>query len=328
MTIFPHEINDLTLPCATATAEVEVLIAGSIALKETLRSTAGQLRLTGLGDLALDYAQGRIVPLTLKVGGSVVRTDNVLPQPLNLGQSAETFCAQHFLSLGPIHRYTHPSASLQVSWIGTDSCTVTAFWLASASSLSGETITTTTHSPLPAKEGIISTVELSPRLFSGTGQLLGFEVKCGARRLVYHLLPQSACITPPRTLLVRNSFGAPETVLMLGSESRASKPDIQTARVGDALINYSADAALRITLSYGPLSLHDYTLPMLVAARSATLTPEGTALTLEAVKDEVATDPYTLQWGEATFRPTTDGIALPNLSRSRIFDDTYDDTFN
>lgn len=327
MIVFPHEINDLTTPCATASAEVEVLIAGNIALKETLRSTAGQLRLTGLGDLALDYAQGRIVPFTLKVGGSVVRTDNVLPQPLNLGQSAEAFCAQHFLTLGPLHRYAHPSASLQVSWIGADPCTVTAFWRVGNPS-SGDTITTTAHSPLPTKEGIISTVELSPKVFSGTGQLLGFEVKCGARRLVYHLLPQSACITPPRTLLVRNSFGAPETVLMLGTESRASKPDLQTARVGGALINYAADAALRITLSYGPLSLHDYTLPMLVAARSATLTPEGTALTLEAVKDEVATDPYALQWGEATFRPTTDGIALPTLSRSRIFDDTYDETFN
>lgn len=317
---FAHDLNDLSYPVSSKSALVEIIIGGQVALKEELRSTQGKLTLVGLGSLVLSYASGRITSVSIKVGGSVVDEYTVLPLSQHLGISAETYCAQHYLSLGPTDRYTYADAQEQLSWIGSDRMTVTAYWW-----LADGRVQRTEHSPLSSGDGLVHTADVSPKTMSGEGELVEYTASCGGRSVTYHLLPMGCCVGA-RSVLMRNGFGVLEPVMMVQTV-RESKSEVTSVRVGGELRNYHTDAGLRTTLTYGPLQAYDYTLIDLLSSRDVSLLPQRTRMIVESIGESVVHDPYNLQWGTVTLRPSGDGIELAPLGRRRVFDDHFDNSF-
>lgn len=317
---FPRNLNELTYPLSSKSAEVEVEIGGQVALKENLRSVDGRLTLVGLGSLVRSYASGRITSLRIKVGGQVVDEYTVLPLSQDLGMGAETYCAQHYLSLGPMDRYTYGDAQEQLSWIGSDRMTVTAYWW-----LSDGRVQRTEHSPLASGDGMVQTADVSPRTMSGEGELVEYTARCGGREVTYHVLPIGCCVGA-RSVLMRNGFGVLESVTMVQTV-RESKSEVASVRVGGELRNYHTDAGLRTTLTYGPLQAYDYTLVDLLSSREVYLLPQRTRMIVDRIGESVVHDPYSLQWGEVTLRPSGDGIELAPLGRRRVFDDHFDNSF-
>lgn len=317
---FAHDLNDLSYPLSSKSAVVEIIIGGQVALKEELRSTQGKLTLVGLGSLVLSYASGRITSVSIKVGGSVVDEYTVLPLSQHLGISAETYCAQHYLSLGPTDRYTYGDAQEQLSWIGSDRMTVTAYWW-----LSDGRVQRTEHSPLASGDGMVHTADVSPRTMSGEGELVEYTASCGGREVTYHVLPIGCCVGA-RSVLMRNGFGVLEPVMMVQTV-RESKSEVTSVRVGGELRNYHTDAGLRTTLTYGPLQAYDYTLVDLLSSKEVYLLPQRTRMIVDSIGESVVHDPYSLQWGTVTLRPSGDGIELAPLGRRRVFDDHFDNSF-
>nr|DAW78620.1 MAG TPA: hypothetical protein [Caudoviricetes sp.] len=317
---FAHDLNDLSYPVSSKSALVEIIIGGQVALKEELRSTQGKLTLVGLGSLVLSYASGRITSVSIKVGGSVVDDYTVLPLSQHLGISADTYCAQHYLSLGPTDRYTYGDAQEQLSWIGSDRMTVTAYWW-----LSDGRVQRTEHSPLSSGDGLVHTADVSPRTMSGEGELVEYTASCGGREVTYHVLPMGCCVGA-RSVLMRNGFGVLESVTMVQTV-RESKSEVTSVRVGGELRNYHTDAGLRTTLTYGPLQVYDYTLVDLLSSKEVYLLPQRTRMIVDSIGESVVHDPYSLQWGTVTLRPSGDGIELAPLGRSRVFDDHFDNSF-
>ncbi len=317
---FAHDLNDLSYPVSSKSALVEIIIGGQVALKEELRSTQGKLTLVGLGSLVLSYASGRITSVSIKVGGSVVDDYTVLPLSQHLGVSAETYCAQHYLSLGPTDRYTYGDAQEQLSWIGSDRMTVTAYWW-----LADGRVQRTEHSPLAAGDGLVHTADVSPKTMSGEGELVEYTASCGGRSVTYHLLPMGCCVGA-RSVVMRNGFGVLEPVTMVQTV-RESKSEVTSVRVGGELRNYHTDAGLRTTLTYGPLQAYDYTLIDLLSSRDVSLLPQRTRMIVDSIGESVVHDPYSLQWGTVTLRPSGDGIELAPLGRRRVFDDHFDNSF-
>lgn len=317
---FAHDLNDLSYPVSSKSALVEIIIGGQVALKEELRSTQGKLTLVGLGSLVLSYASGRITSVSIKVGGSVVDDYTVLPLSQHLGVSADTYCAQHYLSLGPVDRYTYGDAQEQLSWIGSDRMTVTAYWW-----LADGRVQRTEHSPLASGDGLVQTADVSPRTMSGEGELVEYTARCGGREVTYHVLPMGCCVGA-RSVLMRNGFGVLEPVTMVQTV-RESKSEVTSVRVGGELRNYHTDAGLRTTLTYGPLQAYDYTLVDLLSSRDVSLLPQRTRMIVDSIGESVVHDPYNLQWGTVTLRPSGDGIELAPLGRRRVFDDSFDNSF-
>ena len=317
---FAHDLNDLSYPVSSKSALVEIIIGGQVALKEELRSTQGKLTLVGLGSLVLSYASGRITTVSIKVGGRVVDDYTVLPLSQHLGISADTYCAQHYLSLGPTDRYTYADAQEQLSWIGSDRMTVTAYWW-----LADGRVQRTEHSPLSSGDGLVHTADVSPKTMSGEGELVEYTASCGSRSVTYHLLPMGCCVGA-RSVLMRNGFGVLEPVMMVQTV-RESKSEVTSVRVGGELRNYYTDAGLRTTLTYGPLQAYDYTLIDLLSSRDVSLLPQHTRMIVESIGESVVHDPYNLQWGTVTLRPSGDGIELAPLGRRRVFDDHFDNSF-
>ena len=317
---FAHDLNDLSYPVSSKSALVEIIIGGQVALKEELRSTQGKLTLVGLGRLVLSYASGRITSVSIKVGGRVVDDYTVLPLSQHLGVTAETYCAQHYLSLGPTDRYTYADAQEQLSWIGSDRMTVTAYWW-----LADGRVQRTEHSPLSSGDGVVHTADVSPKTMSGEGELVEYTASCGGRSVTYHLLPMGCCVGA-RSVLMRNGFGVLEPVMMVQTV-RESKSEVTSVRVGGELRNYHTDAGLRTTLTYGPLQAYDYTLIDLLSSRDVSLLPQRTRMIVDSIGESVVHDPYSLQWGTVTLRPSGDGIELAPLGRRRVFDDHFDNSF-
>ena len=248
-----------------------------------------------------------------------------------LNTSANAFCQFHFLTLMEGTRRTAMGWREFLCFIGSGTATCTARY--------DDGATVTLGVPVLTSSGDFTMLETSPQGFASSGRrLLGYEIAAGSRRQAYEVdYGLDSDIAP--ALLFVNSFGVQETAYCTGEHRQASSFDRRQARIGRLKETYGLEEKEIFKADTGILSfpmanwwrevLRSRDVRLLRVYDGVVTLEQSVPVVITSEKAELSNAPDHLP--RLTFEyeyADRNHNVFDMRAEGRIFDDTFDYTFN
>lgn len=334
--------NDITTPYVLA-SELDVLVfdtqselslaiaavGGSTVLSCSYVPVGGVVKVYDLDRLLSPMIEGVMADFTFTVDGAS-QTLHVVQSRARVSEATEDFLAGHFLSSVFSGRDTALGRKEMVTLL---SLTGTVNVTAACVYADGETcVLQSVGLASSLASGVIHEVDCSPSLLVNDelGTLVQYTVNAGDRLMTYRVSPTATTRT---AMLMRNDFGAWEPCYFTGMVETAPSITREFVMIGGEQRSLRVDEQENLKSYTGPLRPGSVQL-MRALARSTEVvlledgnaTGDDVVITDQDVKytDEDGHLPaFTFTWHRASHRSQLKVPIIP-----RLFDDTFDDTFN
>lgn len=340
---FSSSVPDVEFTISGAKAGVQMLVDGSEIYGENLFPVGGKITLSDLTDLLTPYArQGLIVALDIKISERD-DTDQELSnaeikasviyccvdfQTCNVQVNVSDFCDNHFLSilLGP--KISAPGRLEFLHYLSTDDASVIAEYSDG---------TKATFVP-PAVQGNekYTTIDVSPSRFVSEGKtLVRVTAIAGKRTQEFDMDPEQPDAAP--ILLFVNSFGVEELLYCTGKHQVSPSYTRTTAWVNGNLKNIKIEEKRKFSADTGYLNVamqnwadelfrsDDVRLVNIYKGEPQV----GKEVTLSDSKSEVSNADDDMAKFTFDYQYSQANHNVVEINRAgRIFDNTFDNTFN
>lgn len=341
--IFTSALDEFSFQISGDSAMVSIVCAGEEVLSERYYPVLGSISIYDLGTLIADMVRPTVVAtfsitITEYQGDTTINTwtsgeITAHYSTVDIDMACQTFCDQFFLTLLDGYKLTRLGHREFLHATGTDSseATVEAQYykdgaIATFSFGADATPTRTT--------GGITTFDVSPdRYHDATrGELFAYAVTVGKRTQQYQI-DHSGAIADP-VLLFTNSFGCQETFYCLGRKKIAPTFERKSIVIGGKKINYQVKETRTFEGDTGiiPPSMAHLAEDLLRSDevylwrdhrqdKEITFTDSKSERTNDA--DDMAEFTFSYQYAQRI-----QNVLFKNMGEGRIFDDSFDDTFN
>lgn len=331
---FSCSIPELTI-ATTGKARVVMTIDGVEIYDEWLYPTGGTITLQDLPGLVTPYARQRqtvtlAITATSEDGTQLLDTSaEVVYCQADFGEeTAENFLSTHFLSILMGTKTTAMGRLEFLHMQGNDTASCTASYSdGSTQTFSVSAVQTNDH---------YKTLDVSPGLFQAEGKVLtGYTVKAGNRKQSYEIdLRQPDCAP---ILIFVNSFGLDELAYCTGIHKVAPSYKRNTAYFGRIQKHYKIDETRAFSADTGPLSFamanwfdEVFRSDSVRIVNFYEGSPNvGKDLIITDSKSEYTNDDAEMPRFTFTYQYAQVNHNVVQLLRAgRIFDNTFDNTFN
>ena len=327
-----HFANELDVVEITTSTAVTITIKDS-SNNELLRGsyipTGGSVKVYHLWRLLNPLIAGVTANFTITVG-STSKTIHVVRSGVSVSESASSFLPSFFLSSVMSERDTTLDRKEVLTFIPIEATLPSVeaeclYWNGESVISSSKSVTATVVADT------VCEINVSAAQFVDTllGELVGYTINAGARNMRYHVreLP-----TAEVAMIMRNTFGAWETVYFAGMTEDAPEYSRNMAMVNGAMRLYSIEETATMTSWTGPLRPSGVALARdLARSENTYLLESGTAtdavvITASDVKHTSAEEElsdFTFTWRRADLC----SARLDTVRPPRLFDDTFDETY-
>ena len=253
---FSSTVPDLGFTISSTRAKVEVSISHSGSTEKIFNEflypdNSDTITLQDIRDLLEPYAYRFLIfDISVDITEQLVQTDgdgvehvsdvstknvqtSIVSCLAEISTSAEDFCSKHFLSLIDGVRQTSAGRLEYLSYIGTETPSVTAVY--------ADHDPRTFSAQKVAGNSSYSAIDVSPDRFKTEGAtLIGYTVSCGQRSQEYEVLQESEREVAP-ILIFMNSFGVQEIAYCTGEHQQIPAFERKSAKVGRMKINYKIE---------------------------------------------------------------------------------------
>lgn len=331
---FSCSIPDVTFT-ASGRAYVTVSIDGTQVYAEWLYPSGGIVTLQDLSELATPYARQRqTVTMAVKAvdegGGQLLdsSTEVVYCQADFCDETAESFLAAHFLSILMGTKVTALGRLEYLHMQGSETATCTAIY--------GDGTTRTFSVDVVQRGSHYQTLDVSPDNFTTTGKVLtAYTVTAGSRKQDYEIdLRQPDCAP---VLIFVNSFGLDELAYCTGTHRVDPTYKRNMAYVGRMQRNYRIDETRAFKADTGPLTTamanwwdEVFRSDSVRVVNIYNGNPNvGKDMVITDSKSEYSNDDAEIPRFTFTYQYAQRNHNVVQLLRAgRIFDNTFDNTFN
>lgn len=335
---FSRNIPDLIVALTGYRLGVKISVDGKEIFSEYLFPMDTVVTMSDLGDLLTPYVKGALVSavaVTLTeedTDGKQLSTESLSFEAVyceaDIPTSCDDFCQKHFLTLLMGVKTTSMGRLEYLHYTGTDDATVMAMYTDG-----------TTKEFTATKIGGTSkytTIDVSPGDYKQDGkELVSYTVTAGNRRQEYELDLESPDCAP--ILLFANSFGCEELMYCTGTLTKSPSFKRETTFIEGRNKNYSITETRSFKADTGILSeeMADWFGEVLRSSYIRIVTfrddkPQiGREVIITESKSDQTNDPDELPRFTFTYQPAGKNHNVVDLQREgRIFDDTFDYTFN
>lgn len=336
-TYFSASIPDVVFTLNGSSANVTVTIdkglsTEDVLLSETLSPIDGRIVLRDLSQDVGPSAEARlVVSLSIDIeadGTTQSMTAKVIFSQADIGEDAATFCQEHFLTLMMGTKITAIGRLEYLHYIGTEDAVATAYYTDG-----------TNRKFMVAKTGgndKYTTIDVSPALFTTEGTTLwSYSVSAGNRLQRFYIdLSQPDCAP---VLLFTNSFGVQELAYCTGTHEKAPEFSREATYIEGKMTPYLIEEVRKMKADTGILttamaewwdecfrSKEIYLVNFLDGFANV-----GKAVYISDCKsvrtnadDDMPRFTFTWQYAQHNHN------VVAELRAGRIFDNTFDNTFN
>lgn len=262
-TCFLQNIRDLDILTSMSRVLVTITIGDSAVYDEYLYPADGEVLLADLADIYRPYARQQLVvdSVITVTEQKVTSTDDsdevtqsdqktlklrILYATVDIPDiDCQDFTDTHFLTILQDAKTTAMGRLEYLHYLGTDAATVTAYYTdGSKQLLTAEVV---------GGNGKYTTIDVSPSKFAVKGkQLSYFDVKAGARLQTFIVDTEQPDCAP--ILLFTNSFGCQELIYCTGKHEVAPEYTRDSASIGGRTINYRITEKRIFKGDTGPLT--------------------------------------------------------------------------
>lgn len=336
-TMFTSELSRVSITglsdydSVTITIERNVGANHEVILDNQYTPVNGEVVLYDIDRLLTSYMQGECTRFTIFVGKNTgisyqfiaIACDGSVSEP------AETFTSRSFLTANQSPRDTAIGRRelMPVYQQGESTPTVEAEYITDSYDLA-----TRVYQLSPVNG--VAAIDVSPALFNDitAGMLVGYTVSLGKRKASYRVLahiPES-----DTSLIFHNRFGAWEVMHLSGRCEVQPSYNRSQAMVGGSLVNYDIVETISYKAMTGPLR-HGMEAVVMDMARSREvylLASDGTTGQPVAITDtdiKLSPDNDGIADMTVTYRLASRHTYRLEVARPpKLFDDTYDDTYD
>ena len=331
---FPWEVDTLAIGTTGSerSVSVELLCGEVIVLSSPLSfDDGGTVTLDDVASLLESYSDDSVKECVLKLDGVAAASWTLLPCRLQTSDTAQVWVVHSFLTAVRGERLTHVDSREYLSWWQGSSATATlsvsSVWI-SPSGLLKETrsLSVEAHKGINTHSWNVSEW-IPPEI---DAELVRYSVTLGSRVQHYSLRPSEH---RPAVLCFLNSFGVYESMTFFGVVERDTKPTRTLALIGGKSRNIDVESVPTWKASTGELPEGMSGLMDDVVRSSRTWLMDGSLGEVEVVLTDN-------EWkrsnqsdeslsGSVTWRMSSRRQLRARTSPSgRIFDETFDETFN
>lgn len=329
---FTSGIPDVTIPGVDGTSQqVTVTCDGEQLLDETLWPAGGSIVLSELGELLEPYASRSLVCSVTITAGSVSATFTVLFARADVGMSAVDFYSGHFLTILNGPKVT-AAGRLEYLWMyGSDAAAVTAEY--------DDGSTLVFAAPVGTGRDTYTQLDVSPSHFEAEGKLLvAYTVEAGNRSQRFEI--DFSCPDCAPILEFYNSFGVWELLYCTGTHKVSPQYKRSSTRIKGLLCNYHIEETRNFMADTGILTTamanwaedlfrSDEVYVVNVIGGEITSTDGGKLVAITESQSEITNDIDFMPRFTFTYQYAQRMQNVLQLNRvGRIFDNTFDDTFN
>lgn len=341
---FSATVPDLQFGIGGASADVAITLDGDEVYSESLYPVAGDITLSDLADLVRPYAKARLVTemavaiierdadggslATASASCTIVYCEADIYSGEDIATDAADWCATHFLTLLGGERVTAMGRYETLHYTGTEAATVTAVY--------ADGTTAEFAAQAIGGNSRYTTIDVSPSLFAAAGkELVAYTVSAGSRTQHFELDP--ACPDCAPVLVFSNSFGCEEMLYCTGTATLNGQYKSDTAYIEGLNTAYKITETTAVKADTGPLTfaMADWCRELFrsdsvraVAFVGGTYKP-GKRMVVEDPKVEYSNDPGELPRLTFTIAYAQKNHNVVQAARAgRIFDNTFDNTFN
>lgn len=242
---FLCDIPDIQILTAQTCLQVVITIGGKTIYEETLYPADGTVTVADLADIFRPYARQQLrVEASVSITEQSVSTDGETTTAVDtktvklkvyyadvciVGTDCEKFFSSHFLTLLQDTKETAIGRLEYLHYMGTDSATVTATYDDGSTQQFAATAV--------GGNAIYTTIDVSPSRFEASGETLSYyEVRAGSRLMTF--LIDQTCPDCAPILLFTNSFGCQELLYCLGKHEVDPDYTRDAAYIGGLNLNY------------------------------------------------------------------------------------------
>ena len=339
---FTSDMPDVTVTMRSGAVKVEMIVRyssdGDIYFRETLWPVNNVVTLTELGVLLEPFARQLLeLPLTITArqldeNGSLVLTQSASPyvyySQVDAGIGADEFYEKYFLTLLQGPKVTAIARQEYLHYYGNSAASCTATYTDG---------TTESFTPQAvAGNGVYTTIDVSPYQFTTAGKTLaGYVVTAGQRSQEFVIDFENPDCAP--ILIFDNSFGVQELIYCVGTHKADPAYERKQTRIGRLLRNYKIRETRTFHASTGVL-----TKAMANWADDLFRSEEVRIVNIidgyvQVGKEVVITDSKSENSNDDDFLPSFTfsyqyAQRIHNVLQleraGRIFDNTFDETFN
>lgn len=341
--LLTSSLDEFTFTIGGDYAVVVVTCAGEELLKETYYPVSSSITIYDLGTLIADAVRPTVVAtfsISITEFTSESSTDawtsgdiTAYYSTVDIDMSASAYLNQYFMSLLDGTKLTRLGHKEYLHAAGSDSseAVVTAQYYKDSSV---STVTFVADATPTRTVSGITTFDVSPNRYydADKGNLFAYTVTVGKRTQEYQI-DHSESVADP-VLLFTNSFGCQETFYCLGKKKITSEFERKSAVIGGKKINYSVKETRNFEGDTGALPpsmthlaedllrsdeiylFRDYTQD-----KQVTITDSKSERTNEW--DDMPEFTFTYQYAQRI-----QNVMFKSKGEGRIFDDSFDDTFN
>lgn len=297
----------------------------------------GSIVICDLSSLIEPYAKQHLLvtmqcSFTDAAGTASISPVTVLYAMADVDMPASDFVNSHFLSILNGEKITAMGREERLYAYGTNTATVIADVLLTT----GQYNTLSAEIGASGTTGNISQFDVSPERIASLvglvgGRLLDYTIEAGSRQQNFHCVVDQ--FPPAPSLIFTNSFGCQEFVHCVGTHKKASKYDRKSARIMGRLRNYLITEERQFTANTGWLNeaMADWA-DDLFRSEEVYLWVDGMtgrSVVLSDSKSEITNEDDNMPAFEFTY---TYAQRIHNVMQprhaGRIFDNTFDQTFN
>lgn len=340
-TYFSSSIPDVVLTTTESRVRATILVDSDTIYEEYLYPVSGKISIADLTSLLTPYAKAALtVDVTINLVeqsvtadtetdiSTVSMTGKVIYSSADVDTSASDFCSKYFLSILLGTKITSIGRLEYLHFLGTDSATVTATYSDGSQQSFDATII--------AGNSKYTTIDVSPDRFNiEEKSLVAYTVTAGSRSQYYEI--DFSCPDCAPILLFTNSFGVQELAYCTGTHKVAPEYKRNSALISGKLRNYSIEETRTFKANTGIMNF-DMANWFDDVFRSNEIyivniidgTPiVGREVTVTDSKSEYGNDDDEQPRFTFSYRYAQLNQNVLQLNRSgRIFDNTFDNTFN
>lgn len=332
--VFCSQFPDVRIPDPGESALVTITIGGEQAFQETLYPGSNGIVLEDLSGLVEPYARQQLTVL-VAIGAECAngtgynRTVRVLYSTVDMGDvTAQEFYDGHFLStlMGP--KLTAVGRLEKLSYFGTGTASVTALYDDGSERVFAAVAT--------GGNAEYTRIDVSPDQYVDAEKtLVEYRVTAGSRQQRYIVRPETLDCAP--ILCFVNSFGVEELLYCTGLHRVSPDYKMSQTRIGRYLRTYRVDETRNFKADTGPLNtaMADWVdeVPRSDEIRvcnfyNGQVRPDREVVISDwksdrsNADDEIPRITFTYQYAQRNHN------VLQLYREGRIFDNTFDDTFN
>lgn len=335
-------LPDVAFSITGEKAAVVMTLDGKQIYSETLYPVSGSITLTSLDTLLEAYVRSLLTAsLVLTIteqdaDGSTVSTSTLSATIIYCrtdfrtgtdAVTASSFTSSHFLSTLMGAKTTALGRLEYLHYLGTDTASVTAEYA------DGSTATFTPSTV--AGNSKYTTIDVSPSRFTGGKTLVAFTATAGSRSQRFLIDP--ACPDCAPILLFTNSFGVDELIYCTGKHKVSPTYTRSTAYINGKKTNYKIVEERKFSADTGPLSVAEQNWAdelfrsdsVRVVNIYGGVPTVGKYVAITGSKSEVTNEDDALSRFTFDYIYSQPNHNVSDISRSgRIFDNTFDNTFN